>query len=72
MNTKSLMRGIQTLLPYYDDENGYHSGSDHDVFYMFATDKPVSEEDQEELEVLGWYQPHGAEYSQSESWYAYI
>jgi hypothetical protein len=52
--TKQIIEGMTILLPYYDNPNGYHSGAEHDVLYMYETDKPVSDEDKVKLEELGW------------------
>jgi hypothetical protein len=59
--TINIIKGMQILLPYYDNP-GYHTGADHDVIYMYAPDKPLSEEDKQELEELGWFQ------SDSDGW----
>lgn len=59
MDLKRFVDGINILRPYYDNPDGYHIGSEHDEFYMYPTDKPLSDEDLRELLTLGWFQPDG-------------
>lgn len=56
MNLKDFTTGVKILAPYYDDPDGYHIGAEHDQFYMYATDKPVSKSDLEDLVNAGWFQ----------------
>ncbi len=76
MKTKDFLSGLTILMPYYDQPDGYHLGADHDVIYVYATEKPVSPEDVAKLVELGFHQPGGAnsdggEYSPHESWEAF-
>ena len=79
--TKDVIAGMQILLPYYDKDDGYQTGADHDVIYMYATDRPVSEEDRAKLEALGWHQEGADEpeeegglpsYDADEGWYTFV
>ncbi len=79
--TKDVIAGMQILMSYYDKPDGYHTGAKHDTLYMYATDRPVSEEDRTKLEALGWHQ-EGAEdaedkgglpsYDEDEGWYTFV
>jgi hypothetical protein len=79
MRTIHLISGLKTLQPYYIDQAGYHNGADHDVFYAYSTDRPLSEEDVKHMVDLGWFQEvkHDDEfmytdYDPSEGWLAYV
>lgn len=53
--TTNIIKGMQILLPYYGEpERGFHTAAEHDVIYMYPTDKPVSEDDMITLGELGW------------------
>jgi hypothetical protein len=59
MKLDDFVNGINILRQYYDKPDGYHIGAEHDEFYMYATDKPVSAEDVKKLLTLGWFQTDG-------------
>ena len=78
MNLKNFVDGINILRPYYDKQDGYHLGAEHDEVYLYATDKPVSEEDLKKLLSLGWFQSEGGaheetpqDYNPSSGWMAF-
>lgn len=81
MSTKQLIEGMQTLMPFYENEGGYHTGADHDVVYMYATDRPLDEKSLEKMIELTWHQEYdgrdyGKDFSKSdyrpdESWHFY-
>jgi hypothetical protein len=50
--------GIAILVGYFDkpDEN-YAVGAEHDQFYVYPTDRPLSDEDVTALKAAGWFQP---------------
>lgn len=70
MKLSQLIESLQILQKYHDND-GYHFGSDHDIVYAYPTDKPLSVEDVQRMRTLGWFQD-SEEYSQEESWQAYI
>lgn len=83
MKTKNIIEGLQILLPYYDDQDGYHNGAEHDVIYAYATDRPVQPADLARLIELGWFQERVdyqdgdvgmqvIDYNPNESWTAYV
>ena len=76
MITKNIIAGMQILLPYYKQTDGYHTGADHDVIYAYSTDSPVSPEDIAKLVGMGWFQSGGANsdggaYLPDEGWKAF-
>jgi hypothetical protein len=57
MKLSHLIQGLNILAPYYDEQDGYHLGAEHDIIYAYATDKPVSSVDVAKMINLGWFQP---------------
>src|SRR5687768_4768735 len=51
------IEGLEILRGYYKDPDGCHIGAEHDQFFVYATDKPLSEEDVKKMQELGWFQP---------------
>lgn len=81
MTLGEFLAGAEILRPYYDDPNGYHLGADHDVIYVYNTDRPVLPADLERLAAMGWQQDNTshedgewrvADYDPEESWWAYV
>ncbi len=71
MKLSEFTEGLDILKKYFNDPNGYHIGSEHDQFYVYATDKPVSDEDVKILLELGWFQPETNDddgYSPEDGW----
>ena len=58
MTTRALIKGLQTLLPFYDNQDGYHTGAEHDVIYGDPTNKPLSDKAIEIMISLGWHQEY--------------
>lgn len=56
MRTKDIIEGLQILQKYRDDQDGFDCGAEHDVFYVYATDRPVESSDIDRLIELGWFQ----------------
>lgn len=74
MKLSDFIDGLKTLQPYYDGGDGYHIGAEHDQFYAYKTDKPLTLEDVQKMRELGWFQPnqgYGAEYNTEASWSAF-
>ena len=70
MIINEVIKGMEILSKYFD-EDGYNVGAEHDVIYVYNTDKAVSEEDIVTLRSNGWEQD-SAEYSLKESWQRYL
>lgn len=71
MKLGAFIEGLLILQPYYDNGDGYHIGADHDQFYCYQTDRPVSPKDVKKLRRLGWFQPDApddAEYDADDGW----
>jgi hypothetical protein len=74
MQLMNFVHGLNILTPYYTDPNGYHIGAEHDQFYAYATDRPLSAEDVQKMRDLGWFQPDmddDADYDPAEGWSAF-
>ena len=79
MNTKNIITGMNILLPFYDQPDGYHTGAGHDILYMYATDQPLPPQYVAELQQLGWFQEDADEededgtaaYAPDASWACY-
>jgi hypothetical protein len=80
MKTKAIIEGLQVLLPFYNDQDGFHNGAEHDTFYAYATDTELPEAAVKWLIELGWFQPDveyeddflPEHYDPSEGWVAYL
>ena len=82
MKLGNLIDGLNVLRPFYNDPDGYHIGAEHDQFYAFKTDKPLTNEATQKMIDLGWFQDYeyteGDEdfalrhYDADESWTAYM
>lgn len=58
MKLSNLLKGVQILRPYYDDPDGYHNMvAKHNQFFMWATQRPLSDIDAAAMFELGWNQP---------------
>lgn len=49
------IEGLQILQKYFD-EDGYLIGAEHDEFFVYATDRPLSKHDAKRMVDLGWFQ----------------
>jgi hypothetical protein len=56
MKLNDFIEGLTILQNYYTDPNGYHIGAEHDQFFMWATDRPLTEEHATRMFVLDWFQ----------------
>ena len=77
MRLSEFIDGLNTLRPYYTDGDDFHIGAEHDQFYAYKTDKPLTPEDQKRMVALGWFQPEGGmsddcdEYDPDNGWSAF-
>ena len=74
MKLSNFIEGLKTLQPYYEGGDGYHIGAEHDQFYAYKTDKPLTQEDVQKMRVLGWFQSgqdDGTEYDPEDGWTAF-
>ncbi len=80
MKLLAFIEGLQILAPYYEGGDGYHLGAEHDIFYAYATAKPLPETAVTKMYELGWFQPDVEEveddkpgpYDPEEGWAAYV
>lgn len=56
MSTKNLIKGLQLLETYRDNEGGYNAGAEHDTIYCYETDRPLNKEDIKKMITLTWHQ----------------
>lgn len=74
MKLSEFLEGLKTLQPYYKDGDGYHIGAEHDQFYAYATERPLTPEDVQKMRDLGWFQPEAADddpYDPEDGWSAF-
>jgi hypothetical protein len=74
MRLSAFIEGLRTLQPYYVGGDGYHIGAEHDQFYAYPTDRPLSPEDVQKMRDLDWFQPDVEEnspYDPKEGWSAF-
>ncbi len=71
MRLGNFREGLEILTRYFNDPDGYHIGAEHDQIYIYATNRPLSEEDVAKMVELGWFQdelPEDAPYDPEEGW----
>jgi hypothetical protein len=72
MKLSNFIDGLKLLSQHFDNPAGYHVGAEHDQFYVYATDKPLTEADWKRLKELGWFQEGHSEepefYDAGEGW----
>jgi hypothetical protein len=56
MNMKNFREGLAILAAYFDKPDGLHGAAEHDLFYVYPTDRPVSPGDVQKLIELHWFQ----------------
>ena len=71
MRLNAFIEGLETLRKYYNDANGFHIGAEHDQFYAYATDKPMTDDDVALMRALDWFQPDADEDANGEFIYAH-
>ena len=83
MRTIDILSGISLLMTYFDDQEGYNVGCEHDELRVYATDRPLTDEDVQKMIDLGWHQEHDGrgDYSEDfalehyridEAWVSYV
>lgn len=76
MKLSDFINGLKVLQPYYTHK--YCLGAEHEIFYAYATDKPLSSEDVKKMIKYGWHQETDdgefseENYDSDESWCAFI
>ena len=75
MELNNFVNGLKVLQGYFDNQDGYHIGAEHDQFYVYPTDNSVSEDDFRALKMMGWFQPDAEDddvYNPEAGWSAYV
>lgn len=57
MKLSNFIEGLLILKQYYEGQDGYHIGAEHDQFYAFATSIPLEPATVHRMKSLGWFQP---------------
>jgi hypothetical protein len=72
MKLDEFIDGLAILRRYFD-KDGYHIGAEHDIFYVYKTDRPMSFADATAMQELGWHQPEAEDgpYDPDEGWAAF-
>jgi hypothetical protein len=78
MKLSNFVEGLQILSRYAGDDT-YPLGAEHDIFYFYASGRPMKEEDVKKMVELDWFQEayEGDEfkpedYDSEESWCAWV
>ena len=74
MILSKFVQGLQIFQKYYDLD-GFRVDAEHDEFFVYTTDRPLSEEDLKTVIDLGWFQPEvepDAAYDPAQGWEAYV
>ena len=58
MRTREIIAGLQTLMPFYNDQNGYHTAAVVDEIRAYPTDKPLSDVALDNMIGFGWHQDY--------------
>lgn len=78
MILSKFIEGLNILRKYYK-EDGYKICAEHDIFYAYSTDSPLSPEDLQKMIDLGWFQEGlssgdefaASDYDPGEGWAAF-
>jgi hypothetical protein len=74
MKLSNFIEGLTILRPYYVKQDGFHIGAEHDQFFAYATDNPLSDGDVAKMRELGWFQPDTVDditYDPENGWIAF-
>lgn len=66
-----ILQGLLILKKYFDAGNKYNTGAEHDVFYVYKTDRPLSNSDVKEMKKNNWFQEDVDDYDEEEGWMYY-
>ena len=58
MKTLDIIAGLQTLMPFYHDQNGSHNYFEFELLFACPTDNPLLDETIDKMIELGWFQDH--------------
>lgn len=74
---KYVIEGLNILCSYYDNPS-YQIGAEHDIIYVYPTDRPLSNEDVAKMIEFGWVQEDYVDefevgnYNPEEGWVYYV
>jgi len=56
MRLNAFMEGLEIFARHFNDTSGFHLAAEHDQFFLYKTDSPLTEEELEVVNELGWFQ----------------
>ena len=59
MKLSNFIEGLKILQSYYKNDKDCHIGAEHDFFFAYRTDIPLTKEDVQKMVKLGWEQSSG-------------
>ena len=74
MKLSNFIGGLEILRPHFDGGDGYHIGAEHDQYFVYATDTPLSEDEVAKMRSMGWFQSEcedDSPYEPAEGWSAF-
>lgn len=73
MKLNDFQAGLALLANHFEKRDCYKIGSEHDQFYVYATDTPLTPEEAKQMHDLGWFQ-EGVEdgYNPGEGWTCFV
>ena len=79
MSLKNFADGLAIIRAFYNDQDGYHIGAEHDQIYLYATDVPMDAAAIAKLQEIGWFQDEAENdadgkpiYDPSSSWSVFV
>lgn len=75
MKIQNFIDGVQILRTHFIDPDGYMLAAEHDIIYVYATDRELAPDDVKRLRALGWFQEGASDdepvYDPGEPWAAF-
>ena len=82
MEMQKFVDGLAIFAPYQKAGKSFWGGAEHDQFFVYPTERPMSAGDVEKVVALGWFQEdvettgeedfEAKHYDPAESWAAYF
>jgi len=70
MRTSAIIEGLTILEKYRDKPDGFNCGAEHDILYVYSTDRPVKPDDLNRLIELGWFQEDAVDWEKEDEFSA--
>lgn len=74
MNWRNFLAGLHIIDKHVEDKSAFLLGAEHDEFYVYKPNTPLTKEEAAQMFDLGWQQPYCEErvYSEHEGWQALL